>query len=47
MFSRESARANQSFRNDVKHGKRFNTQTGQKIGHPIERGKQPWSWSKR
>ncbi len=43
MFSRESARANRSFCNDVKHGKRFNRQTGEKLGYPIKRGQQPWS----
>ena len=47
MFRRASRRANQSCRNDAAHAKRFNIQTGQKLGHPVERGKQPWSWNKR
>ncbi len=38
MFNRASARANQSFRNDARHSKRFNKQTGKKLGHPIKRG---------
>ncbi len=45
-FRRESNRANRSFRNDAAHAKRFNAQTGQKLGYPIQRGQQPWSWSK-